>query len=1010
MSASRRHGLGISLVVLAVVLAGPAGAQAPTSIVADTAPGLATGTNVGRSGAVLTIDGGARAGGNLFHSFRDFSLGAGETARWTASDPAGVASVINRVTGGGLSTIAGTIDSTALPNASFYFINPAGILFTQGARLNVPGAAYFSTAAGGLRFADGARFAAVAPGGSTLSMAAPESFGFLGGEGSISVVGVGQEFITFNNPLSLTAAHVGVRAGQLFMRSLDVVATGGQARSVSLSDPLAGAAFTGDVRLDNSQIFVGATGDNVQSIRIGAGRFTQVGGLLLSTSFFAGDAGDLVLKVKDADITGAVSSDTGPTTVDGDAGDVTISADRLRVGGGSLITSSTYGRGDAGNVTITAADILVEDNALVASDAVGEASTGRSGSVRIDAGNLTVRNLAGISSSTGGAGDAGSVRVKADALLLDGGFISSVAQSGSGDGGVVLVEARLLDIRNKGGITSFSASGGDAGTVEVRADKVSLSTNGSIDSVSFATGASGDVSISAGAVAVNQAFVSTAAFGSGQGGDISIVAPQLTVENTGSITSDTTGRGDAGDVTIAATRLTVSGNSVISSSTKGAGAGGRISISAETALVTFSEVRSQANVGSTGPAGTVALKIDRLALEDQSVISSTTFGAGDGGLVSAVSRDIALDSSGIVSRAFLGGDAGQVLIQTGALNLKGSGISSSTNGAGDAGGVTIKAERVQLTNASTIQSGAAGGSRGNGGTVDIATDDLDLRAESSIVTTTLSSGNAGKVAISAGQASLDDYSLISSRATDLSVGSAGSIALKAASLQLMAGSQIQTSSLNPNPAGSIDIASEGAVSVAGTDTSVSSENLSTRGGAAGSIVIRGGPIRLADGGFISTNSVAGRAGDISLLLPADRNLVLEGREDALGVITTSSGPGTGGRIVIANPLAIISNGGRILALGQARGANVQIQSGFFIRSSDRPNELSVDGVLAIDSQVGDISSGVEAPDITFLDASGVLRGQCASARSQGMTSQLVMQPVGPYAAEPAMATKRPLCQ
>ena len=148
----------------AVGLALGAGAvRAQTTITPDVgARGL--GTTATASGGVVTIGGGTLAGGNLFQSFSAFSLGAGDTARWTlgSGDPNAVTAVVNRVTGGQASQIQGTLDSTALPNASFFFLNPAGIVFGAGARLNVPSAAYFSTA-GELRFADGKAFAMATP-------------------------------------------------------------------------------------------------------------------------------------------------------------------------------------------------------------------------------------------------------------------------------------------------------------------------------------------------------------------------------------------------------------------------------------------------------------------------------------------------------------------------------------------------------------------------------------------------------------------------------------------------------------------------------------------------------------------------------------------------------------------------------------------------------------------------------------------------------------------------------
>jgi len=119
------------------------------------------------------------------------------------------------------------------------------------------------------------------------------------------------------------------------------------------------------------------------------------------------------------------------------------------------------------------------------------------------------------------------------------------------------------------------------------------------------------------------------------------------------------------------------------------------------------------------------------------------------------------------------------------------------------------------------------------------------------------------------------------------------------------------------------------------------------------------------------------------------------------VITTSSGPGTGGRITISDPYLILSDGGRILALGQQGGANVRITSDFFIRSSDRLNLVSVDGSLIVDSEVGDLSSGAQVADLSFLDASAVLRSQCAAAGAQGQTSRLSVRSAGPYGATPS---------
>ena len=191
--------LSASLAALLALISGSVAAQ--TAIRPDVGDIRALGTTVSQLGRVFIIDGGTLAGSNLFHSFSAFNLGQGDTAAWTrAAGAVQVRNVISRVTGGQISQIGGTLDSTGLPNASFIFVNPAGVLFTAGARVNVPGAAWFSTA-GEVRFADSSRFEVATPTGSTLSMAAPQSFGFVGGQGAIEIRDVGADFASSANVL-----------------------------------------------------------------------------------------------------------------------------------------------------------------------------------------------------------------------------------------------------------------------------------------------------------------------------------------------------------------------------------------------------------------------------------------------------------------------------------------------------------------------------------------------------------------------------------------------------------------------------------------------------------------------------------------------------------------------------------------------------------------------------------------------------------------------------------------
>ena len=73
--------LALLLAASAAAQQGEGGSGDPaTQIRPDASPALSLGTRVSQSGNVHLIDGGTRAGANLFHSFARFDLGRGDVA------------------------------------------------------------------------------------------------------------------------------------------------------------------------------------------------------------------------------------------------------------------------------------------------------------------------------------------------------------------------------------------------------------------------------------------------------------------------------------------------------------------------------------------------------------------------------------------------------------------------------------------------------------------------------------------------------------------------------------------------------------------------------------------------------------------------------------------------------------------------------------------------------------------------------------------------------------------
>ncbi|MCX7068700.1 MAG: hypothetical protein NTW85_13560 [Methylococcales bacterium] len=186
-------------VALGIDFSSVANAQSPIAL--DGTTGLGTGANqsfAGITGANQTIaingDGananGTIVGSNLFFSFSQFGIAAGDTALFQCpSGCAGVTNVISRVTGGvsavgftlipaNPSNLLGTLTST-IGTANFWFFNSNGV--GVSGVVNIPvSASYFISNADRLNFNNGAFFGTgnPVPAGSTLSAATPTAFGF----------------------------------------------------------------------------------------------------------------------------------------------------------------------------------------------------------------------------------------------------------------------------------------------------------------------------------------------------------------------------------------------------------------------------------------------------------------------------------------------------------------------------------------------------------------------------------------------------------------------------------------------------------------------------------------------------------------------------------------------------------------------------------------------------------------------------------------------------------------
>ncbi|MBE9211471.1 filamentous hemagglutinin N-terminal domain-containing protein [Plectonema cf. radiosum LEGE 06105] len=105
-------------------------------------------TIVNQTGNTFTITGGTQIDANLFHSLQKFGLNENQIADFVTNP--GTQNVLGRITGGDASVINGLIKITG-SDANLFLMNPAGIIFGSGARLDVPGS-FTATTANGIGF------------------------------------------------------------------------------------------------------------------------------------------------------------------------------------------------------------------------------------------------------------------------------------------------------------------------------------------------------------------------------------------------------------------------------------------------------------------------------------------------------------------------------------------------------------------------------------------------------------------------------------------------------------------------------------------------------------------------------------------------------------------------------------------------------------------------------------------------------------------------------------------
>ena len=955
------------------------------------------------------IDGGARLGGNLFHSFSQFSVPTGGSAYFNNAPT--ITNIFTRITGGSISNIDGVIRANG--TANLFLLNPNGILFSPNARLNI-GGSFVASTGDRFQFADGSSFSAVNPQAPPL-LTVNVTPGLQYGTSSPNATIVNQGNLAVAQDLTLSANRLELQGQLQAGRDLSLLAQDTvQVRDRAVAPFLAQAGRNLTIQ-GNQGIDILALNHPSQPSFVSGSNLS-----LLSDGVISGDAhfasGD---RFSIASVSGGLANFVSYyDPIISARGDVYVAANYT---GASLLVESQGNIRFGGNIMIAGPDTsalplgpdtqtLGTSSALILRSGQSALAYGGTNSGRVPTSSSTAAIPTGITlggnvvlQPFNGAGGivrliAGAGNVSTRAISTNGGAIHITSagsmtsnqqpldtSNGANDGGSITVSANG-DI-STGTITSSSSNQGNSGnggdiTLSTTKGNISIGFTRTFSSSSSSSGRGGDVTVSTANGSIMGEFIftfSSSDFGSAdRGGNITLTAANGNIIP-GRLYSDSFstsgGAGNGGIIVANTTNGNIEADRIISTSQstfgRTASNGGEIALSVTNGNIITSSINSGTTLsiastpstgsGTAGNGGAITLtavngniSTERL---DSSVIALSD--AGNGGAIKLVAPNGSITAvgylySGSFSTVGRGGRGGNITLIAGGtiqpydLSLSPFDTINSTGALGS-GNITIDTQSPFALPNFLITSDTFGA--GRGGDIQITAPSISLTNGSQISASTHSSGQGGNITLRA-----SDYIQMSGATTTSPFGTNFRSGFAGLPPGTYVGGYIPTGA-NPSPGTLQSPAGTVFPSGAFTQTTVGAT------GSAGNLSIETGRLIVQDGAALATTTFGQNSNAGSISIRARDSVSLANGRILSGV--AGGAIGNSGGITIDTPSLVVTGGIiQTQTLGQGQAGDIQITA---------PNAVNLSG---IDSGVLSGSGGSN----TLLGTTGNNIGQGGNIR------------------------------
>jgi filamentous hemagglutinin family protein len=643
------------------------------------------------------IDGGAKSGSNLFHSFSELNIDTGKNVYF--SNPTDVINIFTRVTGNNASNINGTLG--VLGDANLFLMNPNGIVFGASGKLDVKGS-FLGTTATSINFADGIQYSAASnQANPLLTVSVPVGLGFGSNPGAIRVNGAGhnlgyqqlpgQAFPPFQrqtNPSGLA-----VKPGKtLALVGGDISLEGGQLLAEKGRVEL-GSVAGGNVNLVSTSTGFGLSYATVSEFRDIA--LSQKS--LLDASESSGDGG-IYVSGKQISLTDGSLGLIQTGTSQAPGGMIAVNASELiKLTGAttdgkirSQLTSETTTSAASGKIQVSTKDLVFLEGGQVSTRTF---ATGKGGDAVINASNSIIADGSALSNPR----------------FFSGAFLTVNGRTATGGAGNLTISSKQFSASNGALFSTASFGGGAGGNFVLNAEDINISGKDPV------FGGPTDLRVGSSGV--------------GNGGSLIVNTQRLTLQEGARINATTTGSGNAGSVTINASELVdVRGGTITSSAV-------------------FADVRTITNGYEsipTGKAGGIKISSDRLLVRDGGIVTVTNNGPTNAGILEISASSVLLDNKGSLSATTKLGEGGNIFLNADTLIMRRSStITTNAGGSGNGGNIYLDAKAITQLENSDITANAV---QGRGGNININTQGI-FRSNDSDINATSEVGVNGEVNI-----------------------------------------------------------------------------------------------------------------------------------------------------------------------------------------------------------------------------------------------------------------------